>query len=463
MSSQDEIRVLLVEDDPLYAKLVRRTLATAPGGPFVVDVAQSLGEAIAILSRGQSQVAVVDLGLPDVHEPLEAVDRLVGFSAGVPVVVLTGRDTESLGLEAVQCGAHDFMYKMDLSAETLGRSVRYAVERTRLFEQQRALVAKNPDAILILDERASPRFVNPSAERMFGSQMEAALEAVAPLLSRGNGDFDLETDRGTVTLEAVVTEMFWTGQPSFLVTLRDTTARTRTAELRAMLSHADKLASLGQLAADVVQTVAGPATAARQRLASARSLLQASNHEDEAVDHELESAERALQAISAYVRQLENYGQVDRKVTEIDFTRVANLALDIVDRHTAAAVQTRLDPLPRVLADGGLLCHALVNILDNAGDAIRGRTQGGLILLSSWSDDTHVGLAIQDNGPGIPEKDRPNIFRPFFTTKPAGAGTGLGLSVAHDILRAHNGEIRVTTGPDGTRFEVALPRRRRSG
>lgn len=462
MATDFSIRVLLVDDDPLFTKVVRRALKGAPAGPFEVVVATSVSDAIAVLSRGETDVAIVDLGLPDVSEPLEAVDRLVGFSAAVPVVVLTGRVNPTLGLQAVQCGAHDFLTKTELSPETLGRALRYAVERTRLFEQQRALVAKNPDAILILNERAEPQFVNPAAERMFEGSMATALAAVAQFLTRRQGEFDLDTERGRVTLEAVITEIIWTGRPGFLVTVRDTTARTRTAELRAMISHADKLASLGQLAADVVRTIEAPIMRARDGVRRAQGLLDDVRGATDAASDELVQVAHALEAIKAYVGQLRNYGHMDRKVSEVDLVRVAHLALEIVDRGLASTVQTRLAPVPRIYADGGLLCHALVNVLTNAGDAIREQVDGQIIL-STWSSETHVGLSVRDNGPGVAAKDRDNVFRPFFSTKPAGAGAGLGLTVAADIVRSHYGEVRLTSEPEDTTVEFVLPRRGRSG
>jgi signal transduction histidine kinase len=70
-----------------------------------------------------------------------------------------------------------------------------------------------------------------------------------------------------------------------------------------------------------------------------------------------------------------------------------------------------------------------------------------------------IAIAIEDNGPGIPDAIRDKIFQPFFTTKPAGQGTGLGLSLSYDIARAHGGDIRVeTTEGSGTSFIMQLPR-----
>ena len=70
----------------------------------------------------------------------------------------------------------------------------------------------------------------------------------------------------------------------------------------------------------------------------------------------------------------------------------------------------------------------------------------------------HIEIRIADNGPGIPPHIMDKIFQPFFTTKPTGQGTGLGLSLAYDIIKAHGGEIKVNTNEnEGTEFTIVLP------
>ena len=72
--------------------------------------------------------------------------------------------------------------------------------------------------------------------------------------------------------------------------------------------------------------------------------------------------------------------------------------------------------------------------------------------------EASVAITISDNGPGIPEEIKDKIFQPFFTTKPTGQGTGLGLSLSYDIAKAHGGELRVEPkGGDGTSFVIELP------
>jgi len=80
------------------------------------------------------------------------------------------------------------------------------------------------------------------------------------------------------------------------------------------------------------------------------------------------------------------------------------------------------------------------------------------ISVSTRKDDNTILISVKDNGPGIPQKILDKIFQPFFTTKPTGQGTGLGLSLSYDIVKAHSGEIKVETGEGaGTTFIIQLP------
>ena len=79
-------------------------------------------------------------------------------------------------------------------------------------------------------------------------------------------------------------------------------------------------------------------------------------------------------------------------------------------------------------------------------------------MTKSPSGDLGVEISVQDNGPGIPDSIKEKIFQPFFTTKPTGSGTGLGLSLSYDIVKAHGGELRVDSEEEkGTKFTLIIP------
>jgi predicted CoA-binding protein len=106
------------------------------------------------------------------------------------------------------------------------------------------------------------------------------------------------------------------------------------------------------------------------------------------------------------------------------------------------------------MAYGSELNQVWTNIIDNAIDAMDGK---GEITLRTEQQDEWVVVEIEDTGPGIPEEIQPKIFSPFFTTKPVGKGTGLGLNISYKIVQKHGGEIKVFSQPGKTRFQVSLP------
>lgn len=129
--SPSSCRVLLVDDDPGDAHLVRQMLRSAPGGNFEVSWASSLGEARQHLQKDLPEILLLDLSLPDstglatVHASRQAVGTL-------PLIVLTGHDDNALALQTLEAGAQDYLVKGSFDAEMLTRAIRYAISRSRL-------------------------------------------------------------------------------------------------------------------------------------------------------------------------------------------------------------------------------------------------------------------------------------------------------------------------------------------
>jgi signal transduction histidine kinase len=162
--------------------------------------------------------------------------------------------------------------------------------------------------------------------------------------------------------------------------------------------------------------------------------------------------------LSEVVRAVKAYSFLDQApIQEVDVHAGLEDTLVIL-RHKlqdgVSVTRVYAPDLPRLEAYGGELNQVWTNIIDNAVDAMQG---GGALTLRTQRQGDQVVVEITDSGPGIAPAVQPRIFEPFFTTKPPGAGTGLGLHIAYNIVARHRGSIRVDSRPGTTTFQVTLP------
>jgi signal transduction histidine kinase len=242
--------------------------------------------------------------------------------------------------------------------------------------------------------------------------------------------------------------------------------------LNNQLIHAEKLAAMGTLAAGVAHEVNNP-------LASISSLVQMMRSQE---GHSPETREK-LNLISA---QIQRITQVTKDMTnfarsrpaaksDVNVNTVVRTALRLASFDKAFQdldVETRLaEDLPNVHADEDQLQQVFLNLLLNARDAMNeaaiarpdalgSRTDRSIVITSERIGDDIV-VRVSDTGAGIDAAAVGQIFDPFYSTKPAGKGTGLGLAVCYGIVTAHEGRIEVSTDqPHGTTFTVSLPVKR---
>jgi signal transduction histidine kinase len=125
-------------------------------------------------------------------------------------------------------------------------------------------------------------------------------------------------------------------------------------------------------------------------------------------------------------------------------------------RDGIEVVREVADDLPEIEAYGSELNQVWTNLVDNAVDAMDGR---GTLTLRAQPDPNGDGVQVEvcDTGPGVPDEVRERLFEPFYTTKPPGKGTGLGLHISHNVVARHGGRFEVESSPAGTCFEVSLP------
>jgi PAS domain S-box-containing protein len=247
----------------------------------------------------------------------------------------------------------------------------------------------------------------------------------------------------------------------FVCVMRDITEKKL---LQAQLLEADRLASLGTLAAGVAHEINNPLAYVLSNVEFARRWLEQLPAGDDlddvrtAVDEARHGAER----VSRIVADLKVFSRREPvEAGPVDVARVLDGCVQMVGnqiRHRARLVREYGDA-PPALGDESRLAQVFLNLLINALQAIPvGNAEEHLIHIRVSPSDGMVVVEVRDSGTGIAPEVLPYVFDPFFTTKPAGVGTGFGLSICHGIVRAAGGRIDVESRPgEGALFRVSLP------
>jgi diguanylate cyclase (GGDEF)-like protein len=132
------VRVLLIEDNPGDARLIKEALAESSATRFQVEVVQTLADGLVRLAEEDIDAALIDLSLPD-SVGLETFHRARAGAEGIPIIVLTGLDDDTVASAAVNAGAQDFISKNRVQPDSLARAIRYAIERQRMLQQVRQM------------------------------------------------------------------------------------------------------------------------------------------------------------------------------------------------------------------------------------------------------------------------------------------------------------------------------------
>ena len=232
--------------------------------------------------------------------------------------------------------------------------------------------------------------------------------------------------------------------------------------LEAQLVLADRMASIGTLAAGVAHEINNPLAFILSNLDYATSELREKGGDAELV-RALQDATDGAVRVREIVRDLRTFSRSDDdRGSAVDVRRVLQTAIGLAMNEIRHRARLVVNPgaLPPVVAPEHRLAQVLLNLLINAAQAIPegDAVHNAVSVSTSTAADGGALVEISDTGVGIPARVLPRIFDPFFTTKPVGVGTGLGLSICHGIVAQLGGEITVESAPGkGTTFRVHLP------
>lgn len=251
-------------------------------------------------------------------------------------------------------------------------------------------------------------------------------------------------------------------------------------ERQQMLYEAEKLASVGQLAAGMAHEINNPLGFVRSNLSTFEKYLakfaELKSHPGSAaagwqaldLDFILEDSidllhdsARGMERIARIVADLKAFSNVDRASEEYaDLNNCLHEVVSMVEAKMPPGIHFRFDllPLPSIVCLPGHINQLFFNVIRNAVQAIADSGRPGEVKISSEADEAGIHIRIHDTGVGMTAEQIEHAFEPFYTTRPVGSGVGLGLATARNVVQAHSGRISLDSQPDvGTTVSLFFP------
>ena len=492
-ASTEVLNILLIEDDEDDYMITRALLSKAQTIDCDLDWADSYDEGIEAILGNAYDACLVDyrLGARTGLDLLDEVNRRDGVRT--PIILLTGQGDLEVDLHAMQAGAADYLSKDEIDAPLLERSIRYAVERREAeqrIREQAQLLDKARDAIMAYDMEGRVVYWNKSAERLTGwseeemmgetarerlyapDQQEKLRSCYDTMMKEGEwtGELDLQNKDG----DDLVVESRWTlvrdsaGDPKHVLVIN--TDITERKQLESQFLRSQRMESIGRLVGGIAHDLGNLLVPI---LLGVKVLMQRFG-DDEKAERTLSMIQKSAERGSDMVEQVLAFARgVEGERVAIQPGTIIEEVEKITGETFPEAVEVRTDvpdDLHQIVGDATQIQQVLMNLSVNARDAM---PDGGTLTLAAHNatvspDDArrnieadpgdYVCIQVSDTGTGIPDDVVDKIFEPFFSTKPEGEGTGLGLSTAYSIVKSHDGFIDVQSEKgEGTTFRVYLP------
>jgi PAS domain S-box-containing protein len=488
--TSNQIRALLVEDDPDDILLLKETLNEVGLGKIKLDFADRLSKGLIQLSVQNYDVILLDLNLPD-SRGLDTLNTTIKRYPKVPVVVLSGLADDVITIDAVRRGAQDYLVKGEINGPLLMRVVRYAIERKQVEAVLRAsearyrtLVETSPNGITLADLEGKLLLCNQQAARLYGYANPEAMLGINVFKLIASGDRRLAVMNTQRTLnENKVTNAEYTLQR------RDDSVFP--GEISTAVLHDNAGVPIGFI------SITHDITERKKAIEAEKQIVMLENEFVSSVSHELRTP---LLSLMEYLNLL-RYGKVHDSDTQnevvmrasmdagrlldmvdelldfsllegerlllnwkkVDFAKlIANVLESLHEQANAKRVTLLIASMDSSLAvdvDPSRMRRVLINIVNNA---INLSEPDGKVVITGKSINGAIVINVIDEGIGISSEDSSRIFEKYYQVSHSLdqdiSGMGLGLYTSKQIVEAHGGTLSVSSQLGaGSTYTLTIP------
>lgn len=478
--SEDLIQVLLIDDDQDDFLILKDLLGEVQGQKFTVEWASSYDAGKLAIRKKAHEVCFLDYRL-GAQTGLDLLKELEPEDCRMPIILLTGYGEHEVDLEAMRIGAADYLVKDQITPALLERSIRYSIHHTQSRESIRSLLDSTFEGVVVHDFKGSILDINRVGAQIFdyppsemvgtllsqyfspesGTILKSMMESPKAVSDETTG---LKKDGTRIHLELSGKPYQHQGSSVRLTTIRDMTTRK---QLEAQILMQDRLASVGLLASSLAHEIGTPLGVIRGRA----EYLAIQTQDAPLIKKNVDIIVSQIDRVTSLIQSLLNLARGDqiRRSGEVNLSQIVTEVLDLMGhelRKHSIEIQNHLKPeIPiQVRAEAQPLHQVLLNLLVNSVHAIgaaiaEGRDTHHFIRMSTQDLEGSCILSVEDSGCGISEKNLKNLFKPFFTTKEIGFGTGLGLATSYRIIESWGGRIQVESQEGmGTVFKISFPK-----
>lgn len=433
---------------------------------YTVGLAEDGQQALDILERQSFDVVLLDIIMPGL-DGYQVLERIKGDPVlrDIPVIVISALDEIDSAVRCIEMGAEDYLPK-PFNPVLLRARLNASLQKKKLrdlekaYLQQEVMLRQSEKLATIgkLSAGMAHELNNPAAAAQRGAEQlkDAFLSLQKIHLKLVELDLTKEQIETLLALNGLALEK--AAKPADVDSL---TRSDREYDLEVWLEEqgvenaweiAPTLVNLGYGRGDLNKLSTDFPPSEFKTIIAWLHLTYTIYSLQEEIGH-------GSRRVSEIVKALKAYSYMDQApIQNVDIHEGLDNTLVILRSKLKPGIKVHRDyaaDLPKIQAYGSELNQVWTNLIDNAIDAMDGV---GEITLRTRHDEQWVIVDVIDNGPGIPEGIQSKLYDPFFTTKPPGKGTGLGLNISHNIIvHKHQGKITIDSQPGHTRFEVRLP------